>query len=96
MLGFFIVTFFYHLELMMQSLHIKHWKTINHFCNPNCFMVWLVILLGHTFVVLCDKYLPEFNDKEAFEISWLNSDPAVRKTTEFDIVNERTLKCLFL
>lgn len=63
-------------ELMMQSLHIKHWKTINHFCNPNCFMVWLVILLGHTFVVLCDKYLPEFNDKEAFEISWLNSDPA--------------------
>ena len=80
---------------MMQSLHTKPWKTIKYFCNPNHCMVWLVILLGQTIVVLCDKYLPEFNDKEAFEISWLNSDPAVRKATELTLLMKRLYSVYF-
>ena len=26
----------------------------------------------------CDKYIPEFDDKQAFEISWLGPDTMVR------------------
>lgn len=29
----------------------------------------------------CHKYIPEFDDKQAFEISWLGSDTKVRTDT---------------
>ena len=67
----------YPLEFTMPLLQANDQRKIKWLFSPDVFMVWLLMLVGHAMVALCDKYLPEFNDKQAFEISWLSSDPVV-------------------
>ena len=62
----------------MWLLQVFSWRTIRNLSTHDILMICSVILVGHTSVALSDKYVPEFNDKQAFEISWLTTNPVVR------------------
>ena len=61
----------------MSSLQSRYSRVLWSLFRPD--YIWMFLVVGNIIFGLSDKYVPEFNDKQAFEISWLSSDPAVSK-----------------